>query len=243
MKIGSVRKSLAAISIVIGATILFGLGAFSAKAYLTRHPGPSQNANTAKNTNNPFLTEGFDFKRLRAADNEWRGPEIGEKIDLSRFRAKDGEPLNSTTGKRPIMIVAVNPDCGMCTVASDEMSHLREKLSTMDIKYFIVSVTPQTTQVDFFKYSDSLNAGAPGYLWNAGAGAPPESLSMMTTPAHLLLNEDGTVIRVWPGSHQDRTVRQRMARQIIADTLVATDTLNAIAHQNSGAPQVNLARR
>jgi len=239
MRIGSVRRSLIAIGIVIGGTIVFGLGVLSTKAYLARNPGSNQNANIAKNTNNPFLTEGFDFKRLRATENEWRGPENGAKIDLSRFRAKDGQTLNSTTGRRPIMIVAVNPDCGMCTVASDEMSHLREKLSSMDIKYFIVSVAPQTPQVDFFKYCDSLNAGAPGYLWNAGAGAPPESLSMMTTPTHLLLNEDGTVIRVWPGSHQDRTVRQRMSRQIIADTLVALDTLNALASQHVGARQAN----
>ena len=240
MFIGRVRKALFVMGLVIGAMIIFGLGALSAKAFLTRNQSFSPNANTSKNASNPFLTEGFDFKRLRSTDNEWRGPEIGAKVDLTRLRMKDGKTLSSMTGKRPIMIVAVNPDCGMCTIASDEMSHLREKLSTMDINYYIVSFAPQTPTVDFFKYSDSLNVGAPGFLWNADEGAPPESMFIMTTPTHLLLNDDGTVIHVWPGSYNEKPVRQRMARQIIADTFVAIDTLKAITPQHTDTRQAKL---
>lgn len=108
------------------------------------------------------------------------------------------------------------------------MSHLHKKLSSMDINYYMVFFAAQTPQSDFFKYSDSLNVGAPSFLWNAELGVPPESIFTMTAPSHLLLNSDGTVIRVWPGSYEDKPVRQRMARQIIADILVATDTLNAL---------------
>lgn len=54
----------------------------------------------------------------------------------------------------------------------------------------------------------------------------------MGTPSYLLLTPDGgTVIRVWPGSYEDISVRQRMARQIIADTALALDTLNALPAQ------------
>jgi hypothetical protein len=151
-----------------------------------------------------------------------------EKIDLTRLHAKDGKNLASVVGERPIMLVAVNPDCAMCKIASDEISHLSAKLATMDINYYVVSFAPQNPSSDVFEYSDSLNVGAPSFLWNAEAGAPPESVSKMTTPTHLLLNNDGTVLRVWPGSYKDRPVRQRMARQIIADTLVALDTVTAL---------------
>jgi len=78
----------------------------------------------------------------------------------------------------------------------------------------------------FFKYSESLNVGAEGF---AQSGPPPDSIFTMTTPSHMLLNNDGAVIRVWPGSYKDKPVRDRMARQILADTSVVLDTLNAVA--------------
>lgn len=235
MLVGRVRKALYVSGVVVGGIIIFGMGALSAKALLSRNRGFSENANISKKANGPFLTEGFDFKLLRATNNEWRGPDVGVKIDLTRLRTKDGKTLASMVGNRPMMFVAVHPDCGMCKVASDEMSHLREKLSTMDINYYLVSFAAQTPQLDFFKYADSLNVGAPGFLWNAEAGAPPDSMIIMTTPTHLLLSNDGTVIHVWPGSYQDKTVRQRMARQIIADTFVAIETLNALASQQTAS--------
>lgn len=211
-----------ALGLIIGGTIAFALGAFTAKAFFARKQIPNSRPQT------PFLTQGFDFNPLRSADNEWRGPDIGEKIDLTRLKTRDGKTLASMVGKRPIVLVSINPDCGMCSIASDEMSHLHKKLSSMDINYYMVFFAAQTPQSDFFKYSDSLNVGAPSFLCNAEAGVPPESIFRMTAPSHLLLNSDGTVIRVWPGSYEDKPVRQRMARQIIADILVATDTLNAL---------------
>jgi len=228
MFIGKARRALFVLGMVFAGMIIFGLGALSAKAFLTRNGVTNTNANAGKNASSPLLIEGFDFKRLRSTNNDWRGPEIGEKIDLTRLRMKDGKTLASMVGKRPIMVVAVSPTCEMCTIATDEMSHLREKLSTMDITYYLISLAPRNPQVDFFKYSDSLNVGAPAFLWNTDAGAPPESMFIMTTPTHLLLNYDGTVIHVWPGSYDDKSVRQRMARQIIADTSVAMDALKAL---------------
>jgi hypothetical protein len=209
--------------VVIGGMIAFALGALTAKAYFARKQSPIPSPNTS-----PFLTEGFDFNPLRSADNEWRGPDIGEKIDLTSLRMKDGKSLASVVGKRPIVLVSVNPACAMCKTARDEMSYLREKLSSMDINYYIVCFASETRQVDFFKYGDSLGLGAPEFLWNAEAGPPPESVSRMVNPSHLLINIDGTVIRVWPGSYKDKLVRRRMVLQIVADTLVATDTLTAI---------------
>ena len=50
----------------------------------------------------------------------------------------------------------------------------------------------------------------------------------MNNPSHLLLDRNGTVIRVWPGSYADKAVRDRMARQILADTSVVLETLTAV---------------
>lgn len=209
--------------LVIGGTIAFALGAFTAKAYFARKQSLIPSPNTS-----PLLIEGFDFSLIRSSDVEWRGPNIGEKIDLTRLRTKDGKTLAGVVGQKPIVLVSVSPSCGMCKTARDEMSYLREKLATMDINYYMVCFASETQPLDFFRYSDSLGIGAPSFIWNAEEGRPPESIVIMTTPSHLLLNSDGRVIRVWPGSYNDKAVRDRMARQIIADTLVATDTLKAV---------------
>lgn len=216
-------KARIVLGVMIVATIAFALGAFTAKAYLAQKQGPIASTNT-----NPLLIEGFDFNLLRAPENEWRGPDIGDKIDLIRLRMKDGKTLASVVGQKPIVLVSVSPSCGMCKIARDEMSYLREKLSTMDINYYMVCFASETQPLDSFRYSDSLGIRTPSFIWNAEEGRPPESIVIMTTPSHLLLNSDGRVLHVWPGSYNDKAVRDRMASQIIADTLVATDTLNAL---------------
>lgn len=226
MNIREALRSRFTAGIVIGALVAYALGALSANAYYQRKQGTK---------NSLLLTEGFDFNRLRSPDVEWRGPNTGEKIDLTRLRAKDGRSLAAAAGKRPLMIAAVNPECGMCRLAADEMIHLRAKMAAMGVDYYVVSFSEMNSQTNFFDYADSLKVGAPTFLWDAEADAPPESLVVMGTPSHVLLNPDGTVIRVWPGSYEDVSVRQRMARQIIADVRVALDTLSALSARATAA--------
>jgi hypothetical protein len=226
MKIREALRSRFTAGIIVGVLAAYALGALSANAYYGRkHEKP----------NSPLLTEGFDFNQLRSSDVEWRGPDIGEKVDLTCLRAKDGKPLAGMIGKRPVMIAAVNPACAMCRIAVDEMIHLRAKTAAMGVDYYMVSFSAINPQSDFFDYAASLKVGAPSFLWDTEAGAPPEALVVMGTPSHLLLNPDGAVIRVWPGSYEDVSVRQRMARQIIADTRVALDTLNALSTRDAAA--------
>jgi hypothetical protein len=226
MKFREVLRSRLTAGVVVGALAVYALGALSANAYYQRRQ---------EKKNSELLIEGFDFNRFRSSDVEWRGPNVGERIDLTRLRARDGRPLSEAVGRRPLMIAAVNPQCAMCRVAADEMIHLRAKLAAMGVEYYTASFSRVDSPPAFFDYAASLRVGAPSFLWDAGAGAPPEALVVMGTPSHLLLNPDGTVIRVWPGSHQDVSLRQRMARQIIADAQVALDTLDALSAQGLAA--------
>lgn len=87
--LGRVLHYRFALGLIIGGTIAFALGAFTAKAFFARKQIPNSRPQT------PFLTQGFDFNPLRSADNEWRGPDIGEKIDLTRLKTRDGKTLAS----------------------------------------------------------------------------------------------------------------------------------------------------
>jgi hypothetical protein len=210
--------------VIGGAIVALAVTAIAYKAFFMRKPDANPQL---------FLTEGFDFRPLRNPVNVWRGPNLGEKIDLTNLKKKDGSTLASAIGKRPIVLVVVNPECAMCRVASDEMRNLRERLGSEDIKYYVVAFESENPNIDFFRYGDSLGVGAPSFLWDEAAGAAPLSVLTMTMPSHLLLNSDGTVIRVWPGSSNETAVRDRMTHQILADALIATETITTLAAQTN----------
>jgi hypothetical protein len=211
------------LNMLIGAIVAFGVGALSMQTLLIRGFGFSK-----PESKSLMLTEGFDFGYFRSSGMEWRGPDVGTKIDLTRFRMKDGTTLASLMSSEPIVLVSVDRRCAMCRASRDEMNLLREKLTSMGIKYYPVCFGDEASPSDFFDYSDSLKLGAPGLLWKYDGGPPPDALLRMVTPSHLLLNNDGTVIRVWPGSYKEKAIRDRMTHQILADTSVARDTLTAL---------------
>jgi hypothetical protein len=177
----------------------------------------------------PFLTEGFDFNMLRKPEIDWRGPDLGTKVDLTRLESREGKTLAGVIDNRPLMIVALSPECPMCSIANDELLHLRDELANRNVNYYISFFTTQAPAADTFKYADGLNLGVPSFIWNKTSGPPPEPIFKMTTPSHLLVRSDGTVIRVWPGSYAEKSVRDRMARQILSETSVVMDTLDALS--------------
>jgi len=212
------------LGVIIGVVVAAALAAFTIKAFFARKETP---------VNKPFLTEGFDFGALRSGDIEWRGPDIGEKIDLTRLKKKDGTTLASVISQRPTAIVLVNSTCPMCKTSSDEMRYVREKLAAINIDYYMVSFAPPQANMDFFKYGDSLGVGAPSFLWDAATGAPPPSVFKMTVPSHLLINSDGAVICAWPGGNDIKGIRDRMGQQIVADTVVAANTASVLTAKAS----------
>jgi hypothetical protein len=227
------------IGLCVGGLLAFPLGLAIGRGLFARKTDPNTVA-----TSNLLKIEGFDFSAFRAPENEWRGPNLGEKIDLSRLRTKEDKTLASVVGRRPFMLVAVNPTCGMCKIARDQMIYLRTELSRLNVDYYIVSFTSSADrQLDFFSYAESLKVGGQSFLWNLEDGTPSEAIFIMNNPSHLLLDQNGTVIRVWPGSYADKAVRDRMARQILADTSVVLETLNAVAPEKLRESQANAVKR
>lgn len=124
-------------------------------------------------------------------------------------------------------------------VAATYHFHSRGRIEIHDLlcSICVVSFDSQISQPDFFNYVDSLKVGSESYFWSSHAGPPSESLFAMTNPTHLLVDRVGTVIRVWPGSHQDKSVRDRMAKQILSDTSVVVDTISALPSREPRNPQ------
>ena len=197
--------------------LLCGFLAFVSAKYLT--------PKLLKVKSSPDQSEGFDFKPLLNNGNVGTGPAIGERIDLENLTGRDGKTLASTIGEYPAIIVAVSPECGMCKTAADEMSEIRRRIKTAGVEYYMVLFETYPSPVAFFKFADSLNPGAPAFLRSVSDVAPPERFTTMLVPLHFLVGRNGEVIKKWPGSSNAELVRQRMANQIVTETLTALSAM------------------
>lgn len=96
-------------------------------------------------------------------------------------------------------------------------------------RYCIVSFEPMPQSADFFKFADSLNTLAPAFLRSSAGSPPSPQLVTMLVPSHFLIDRGGVVIAKWPGSSNTETVRQRMANQIVSDTLKVLSASSSLA--------------
>jgi hypothetical protein len=164
-------------------------------------------------------TEGFDFSFASDEKLDWVGPKVGERISLARLKTQDGDTLASVARNNLVMVVMVDPDCGACKAASDEMRDVRNRIAEAGIKYYPASVTARQSPSQFLEYTMSLGIREPALLWQTQEEAPPISLFTMVLPSHLLLDSRGVIVRKWPGTDKSPSVRRRMANQIVADTV------------------------
>jgi hypothetical protein len=171
--------------------------------------------------------DGFDFSELRAPGNQWRGPEIGEKIDLRRLRGADGRTLADVTGEGPTMLVAVDPTCAMCRIAADTMKDINSRLSPLNVPYYVIAFVPVGD--NFHAYAESLIAGRPSFIWTQDEGVPPDSLldavsrRTFSSPVTAPCSASGRA------PNKAKPVRDRMGAHLVADANVIVDTLTALS--------------
>lgn len=129
------------------------------------------------------------------------------------------ETLAGLAGNNLVMVVLVDPECGACKAASDEMRDVRNRIALAGIKYYPASVTARQSPSQFLEYTQSLGIGGPAFLWQEQDEAASASLFGMVLPSHLLLDNSGVIVRKWPGTDQSPQIRRRMANQIVADSI------------------------
>lgn len=159
--------------------------------------------------------DGFDFSQH--ANYDWSGPRAGERIDLRRLVGRGGERLAAAAHGGVLMLASVDPDCAAGRETRDQLDEVRERMARANVPYLLVSFTTGRQPADFFRYADSFDLAAPAYVWATDDGAPPATLATMVVPSHILIKQDGTILRTWPGTSQSQQIRSQMARQIVAD--------------------------
>jgi hypothetical protein len=187
---------------------------------------------TEKTIEQEFSFSGFDFRKVQAIEGIWHGPKVGTKIDLTKLKNANGSSLSENIKNNTAMLVAINPTCYYSIATKEEMAYIKEQINKLDINYYAVDFSSPDPAVDYYKFGEILGFGTDAFQWSPQEQTVPDSLAHITIPSHILVRNDGLVIQVWNGSNRQKETRQRIARQIVSDTLVINDTLNAISQKH-----------
>ncbi|MDQ3917139.1 MAG: thioredoxin family protein [Acidobacteriota bacterium] len=173
--------------------------------------------------------DGFNFELLRDEKNYHSSLKSGAKIDTTQFRAEDGTDLKTAIGGRgePVMLLAYDPKCSFCRKADVQIRGVNEHLSSAGVRYFFVSFSADQNRPRFYGTAKALGADGPSFVWD-GPGADSDFSFGVQTPSHILIDSDGTILRVWPGVLEESEAQERMANQIVADTRAILDALGAL---------------
>jgi hypothetical protein len=156
---------------------------------------------------------------MQTGDADFVKYKTGEIIALTNLIPTDGD--GALANKPLILFAVVDPECPYCKISSDIYERLREHVDITQVQYVPVIFAAKFQNSDLTSYSHSL--GFPtAFRWNQNS-TPSEIFERMPTPAHILVDNHGLVLRIWFSSSPDKSVRDRMADQIVSDVNLLSD--------------------
>lgn len=175
---------------------------------------------TVKGLNSFFSfrdSRGFDYDSLIEKEYDWTGPKIGENINLNYLKDRNGNSLPQQLKQNRILLSVVDPECGACKIASDQMQYIQENTKNSNINYAVISFSQKLYLDELPHYAESLRLSANTYSWVGGNDNILSSVKNMVLPSHILVDSDGNVIKTYPGTDKEKSTRDRMANQIIKE--------------------------
>lgn len=155
----------------------------------------------------------YDSK-LEKPDSNWLGPKIGEKLDLSKLKDKNGNYLENNRNNNLLMLLVVAPDCIVCNTTTSQMREIENQTKQISVDFAVVSFNPSTQISDLMKFNETAHLASTFYSFD---GKDPDL--KLQFPAYILVNTDNTILRVFAGSNPDEQTQNEMSKQIIKDTL------------------------
>jgi peroxiredoxin len=155
---------------------------------------------------------------------ETTGPKIGETISLNYLKDKTGRTVSESKNGKILLLGIVDPDCGACKLAKDQITWVQEGVQSKNVEYILVSFT-STNSEKFFKYTDSFGFPTNAFLWSDFNNTQSDSLQAIVVPSHILIDSSGRILKRFPGTNAERYVRRNMASQIIKEVLEEKDKI------------------
>ena len=172
-------------------------------------------------------SSGYDYDSIIKKGYEWAGPKAGESINFDYLTDVNSKQLSEVSNRQLILLSVVDSESGSCRKARDQMRFLQENLKSLDVDYFIISFSQKSSNIELFKYVQSMNLTATTYSWTGGYENIIPSVNKMVLPSHILVDSKGKVIKSFPGTDNDKSVREKMTNQIIKEVNKEKSELNA----------------
>lgn len=150
---------------------------------------------------------------------------MGDVIPIESLKNKDGKTISQIYAGKLILLGIVDPECGACKLAKDQITWIQEDAQANDINYVLTSFTSTGSKEKFLEFTDSFRFPANTFQWSS-PDQPPTSLRNFVVLSHLLIDSNGKILRKFPGTSQDYYVRRRMAKQITKEILQIKENLN-----------------
>ncbi|HLM61519.1 MAG TPA: hypothetical protein VK308_12005 [Pyrinomonadaceae bacterium] len=147
---------------------------------------------------------------------DWTGPEIGEKIDLTKFQDSEGKTFGENLKNNRVLIIRIHPDCGMCRLSTDQMQKVINQAETNSFDVGIVSLNSNVPISRVKEFTEFANLNAKYYSWAGDEVETSPSLMKMVNPSFILVDNQGTILKKFPGSNVDARIRRAMTNEVIS---------------------------
>jgi hypothetical protein len=172
-----------------------------------------------------FFAEGFNFRKFQTEDKDFAKYEVGNKIDIDKLVYTDGSSFIPKDREQLFLLDVISPVCRFCELSKDIMREVKETAAQLEIGYYPVLFAQIDSNINLKEYAQSI--GFEDSLRWESTSQPPELLQIMPTPAHILVNKNGTIVQVWFSSSRDEKIRRRMSEQIASDLFLIRDVYKA----------------
>jgi hypothetical protein len=145
------------------------------------------------------------------------GPAIGDRIDTQLFRSLAGKTLTDEIKAHPLtMAVVVDPNCGACEAAKDQILSVRDAIQQSAIHYCVIMLPNEVPTDKYLEFANSLAIKDQAFFSSAKEKSN-YALATMVIPSHLLIDASGRVVQKWEGTNRNSDIREAMAKQIVSD--------------------------
>jgi hypothetical protein len=171
---------------------------------------------------------GYDYDSKIAKQYDWIGPKPGEVIDTDKLVNTEGVSLDKLPKAGLMLLTVVEPECAASKESDEQMRFLSEKLTGRNIDYFLVCFSRKVSAESLSGFVDSLNLQAKSFSWNDDFENVLPSIKSIVYPSHILIDSKGVVIKTFPGTSSDRSIRDRMVRQVLKEVLEQSERRTSI---------------
>lgn len=166
---------------------------------------------------------GYDYDSKIAKQYDWIGPKPGEIIDSNHLVNISGVSLEQFPKKELLLLTVVDPECPACKQSEEQLHFLQNNLTKEGIDYFIVCFSKKVSPSELSDYVRSLSLPSTSFSWADDFNNVLPSIKSIVFPSHILIDSKGFVIKTFPGTSNDKRIRDRMVRQVLNEVVAYKD--------------------